>query len=525
MDDPDFTLYVGDALETLRLLPDGSVDCVATSPPFYALRDYGVDGQIGLEDTPELWAASLVAVFAECRRVLTSTGTLWVECGDSYVGSSMNGGPVSGPLVGSGHRERGEGFDSKPLRVEGLKPKDLLGSPWLLAKALRGPWYTGRIKDDLDRVWLAAMVDAEGCIHIHKRGAGTSAHSRFTKKDGTVSDYVRKADTYGVMVSVSNTSRAIIDRCAGIYGLGSSGSDMAGAGVQKRKQTLHRWTVTGDQARDLLRELYPHLVAKQHEARLALACPSAGGGDHQEAIKSLHNGGTPSLDAKAPPSMWEPGFYLRQCIIWAKSNAMPESATDRCTTAHSYVFLLSKSARYHFDAEAIAEPAEWARWGDQTVPKYEGTDTASGWMQPKSKRELMALSDHRRYDGLVGQKWKKDGRDGNGQRPRTEDMRGFDERRDRADGLKNPRSVWTIPTQGYPEAHFATWPEKLVERIILAGCPEGGTVLDPFMGSGTTALVARKHGRKSVGIELNAEYARLAARRLGQQSLLAEGAV
>jgi DNA modification methylase len=204
------------------------------------------------------------------------------------------------------------------------------------------------------------------------------------------------------------------------------------------------------------------------------------------------------------------GWWLRQVIVWAKPNAMPESAKDRCTTAHSYVFLLSKQARYHFDADAIAEPAEWARWGDQTVPKYEGTATSTGWMQPKTKAELQ----HRNNDAYV--------------RRRANDHR--DQRDDRSivsiadPATKNARSVWTIPTQGFPEAHFATWPEALVERIIKAGCPEGGTVLDPFMGSGTTALVARRLGRRSIGVELNPSYCEMAARRLGQQSLLAEGA-
>jgi DNA modification methylase len=384
--DPDFTLFVGDVRDVLRELPDESVDCCATSPPFYGLRDYGVDGQIGLEETPELWVEALVETFREVRRVLRPSGTLWIECGDSYV--SGQGGRQSAvgelppstrfdrkeagtkrPDLPSSFGERDVGPRFYPSRDTGLKPKDLLGQPWMLAFALR-------------------------------------------------------AD----------------------------------------------------------------------------------------------------------------GWWLRQAIVWHKPNAMPESATDRCTTAHSYVFLLSKQARYHFDAEAIAEPAEWARWGDQTVPKYEGTDTSTGWMQPRSKAELLALASGRgkqgetaaaaagndasarRYDGF-DDRWKASGRKGNGQRERNGEMRGFDERTDRADGFKNPRSVWTIPTQGYPEAHFATWPEALVERILKAGCPEGGTVLDPFMGSGTTALVARKLGRKSVGIELNEEYARLAAKRLSQQSL------
>jgi DNA modification methylase len=364
--DADFTLYCGDALEVLRGLPDESVHCALTSPPFYALRDYGVEGQIGLEATPEVWCARLVSVFREVRRVLRSDGTLWVECGDSY--NAYNGGRGASASI-SAKADPGRNEPERGLTSPLLKPKDLLLQPFLLAMALR-------------------------------------------------------AD----------------------------------------------------------------------------------------------------------------GWWLRQTIIWAKPNAMPESATDRCTTAHSYVFLLSKSARYHFDSEAIAEPAEWARWGDQTVPKYQGTATATGWMQPKTKAELQARGNRNGFRGeddgpsaYVGQQGPQPNslvnhgnRQTNGQKPRTGERRGFDNRLDREDGKKNPRSVWTIPTQGYPDAHFATWPEALVDRIIRAGCPEAGTVLDPFMGSGTTALVARKLGRKSVGIELNPAYAELAARRLSQLSLLAE---
>jgi DNA modification methylase len=511
VDDVDFQLYVGDVRDVLAELPDESVDCCATSPPFYGLRDYGVEGQIGLEASPEDWCAELVGVFREVRRLLKPAGTLWIECGDSYVGSRNGPQGETGQMASRQIGRARAAIEGRSRLVDGCKPKDLIGTPWLLAKALRGPWYIGRIKKEIDRVWLAAMVDAEGCIHIHRRKAGRPTGSKFTRRDGTTVNYERRTDTYGAMVGVSNTSRAIVEKCKSIYGLGSISAHEAGTGKQQRKQTLYQWQVTGDQARDLLRELYPHLVAKQQQARVALACPRSGdaAADHQEAIKALHAGAAVDLDGKDPESMWEPGFYLRQCIVWGKPNAMPESATDRCTTAHSYVFLLSKSARYHFDTEAIAEPAEWARWGDQTVPKYEGTETASGWMQPKTKAQIRAID-------AFGRKRGADARDG-----RT-DVKGEREVPNvQIDGRKNPRSVWTIPTQGYPEAHFATWPEALVERILKAGCPQNGVVLDPFMGSGTTALVARRLGRRSIGIELNPEYAQLAARRLQQQSLLA----
>ena len=373
VEDADFTLYVGDALEVLRELPDESVHCAATSPPFYALRDYGVSGQIGLEDTPEEWADRLVAVFREVRRVLRNDGTLWVECGDSYVSGQGGRQSAAGELptmtrfdrkeagekregLPSSFGERDVGPRFYPGRSTGLKPKDLLGQPWLLAFSLRAN-----------------------------------------------------------------------------------------------------------------------------------------------------------------------GWWLRQCIIWHKPNGMPESATDRCTTNHSYVFLLSKQARYWFDADAIAEPAEWARWGDQTVPKYEGTDTASGWMKPKTKAELEAVQragDIRR--GFRGEDDRssiyvnRGNRETNGRRRQHEqhERRGFDNRLERADGMKNARSVWTIPTRGFPDAHFATWPEALAERIIKAGCPKGGTCLDPFLGSGTTSVVARRLGRKSIGIDLSAEYAEMAAERM-----------
>jgi DNA modification methylase len=222
------------------------------------------------------------------------------------------------------------------------------------------------------------------------------------------------------------------------------------------------------------------------------------------------------------------GWYLRADIVWAKPNPMPESVTDRPTKAHEYVFLLTKQPRYFFDQEAVREPAEWARWGDQTNGKHEGEPTGAGWIGAKSKEQLQGGRHARHYS--------------------AENFKTTDERNTRyqgpnpADGGRNLRSVWSIATQPYAEAHFATFPEALPERCIAAGCPEWvcrtcgkpresncghddyrpGVVLDPFMGSGTVALVARKLGRQSIGIELNAEYAALCARRLNQLSLLAD---
>jgi DNA modification methylase len=174
------------------------------------------------------------------------------------------------------------------------------------------------------------------------------------------------------------------------------------------------------------------------------------------------------------------GWYLRQDIIWSKPNPMPESVTDRCTKAHEYVFLLSKSARYYYDADAIAEAVEY---GENRATFLGGTERlrkanlCSGGLQPSDK--------------------------------------GMDRQ---SVSTRNKRSVWEVATAPFSEAHFATFPPALIEPCILAGCPKGGTVLDHFGGAGTTGLVADRLGRDAVLIELNPEYAAMAERRIREDA-------
>ena len=303
----------GDSLEVIKTLPDNSVNCCVTSPPYWGLRNYGVEGQLGLEKTPEEYVGKMVAVFREVRRVLKDDGTLWLNLGDSYSGSGK--GTWGSDEARENNRSRiKETYiptkDECPLAgnvPSGLKPKDLIGIPWRVAFALQ-------------------------------------------------------AD----------------------------------------------------------------------------------------------------------------GWYLRQDIIWHKPNPMPESVTDRCTKAHEYVFLMSKSARYYYDAEAIAEVS--AGLGETSIRfggnKYGDSD------DPK----------HQTKSGNV-----------------------YTDK-----GTRNHRSVWTVATRPFKEAHFAVFPPDLIKPMILAGCPTGGVVLDPFVGSGTTAIVARELGRRFIGIELNPEYADMARRRVGQ---------
>ena len=313
--------YLGDALTVLRDLPDGSANCCVTSPPYWGLRDYQVEGQLGLEPTPDEYVAAMVEVFREVRRVLRDDGTLWLNLGDSYNAYNGNAGPGSGFSRGSAcDTERPKLESGHGLRTKGLKPKDLVGIPWRVAFALQ-------------------------------------------------------AD----------------------------------------------------------------------------------------------------------------GWWLRQDIIWHKPNPMPESVTDRCTKAHEYVFLLAKSERYYFDAKAIQE--EWTSGRDDM--RKHGVRTGAAYLQ----------------QGAVADNTNK------GEREAERDQHNYE-------GGRNRRSVWTVTTKPFKGAHFATFPPDLIQPCILAGCPAGGVVLEPFLGSGTTAMVAQNNGCGCIGIELNPDYMKIAKRRVRQGSLL-----
>ena len=303
-----------DCLAALRDLPDESVNCCVTSPPYYALRDYGMDAQIGREDSPEEYIRRLVLVFREVRRVLTADGTLWLNIADTYCGTGNKGGYLD-PKNPKGRNGQSV---SLARRASECKQKDMIGIPWLLAFALR-------------------------------------------------------AD----------------------------------------------------------------------------------------------------------------GWYLRSDIIWCKANPMPESCKDRPSRCYEHVFLLTKSKKYYYDALAIAEPI-----AEGTAARYKGGRSASS----KYAEEIP----------------------GQGKVQKLNAARAAGTITD-ADisPVRNARDVWHINTVPYKGGHFAAYPPKLAERCILAGCPRGGIVLDPFFGSGTTGLAAVKNDRRYIGIELNAEYCELAKERIG----------
>ena len=308
----------GDALTELRILPDESVDMCVTSPPYYGLRDYGVDGQIGLEETPDAYIQSLTKVFHEVRRVLKPQGTLWLNIGDSYCNS--NGyARASEQFQREGRNDApANDRDLTQLHDAGDKTKDLIGIPWMLAFALRND-----------------------------------------------------------------------------------------------------------------------------------------------------------------------GWYLRQDIIWQKPNPMPESVKDRCTKSHEYIFLFSKSPNYYFDHEAIQEDCK-----EESKARYEAPF----------------------FVGKQQERFRPDGA------TNTAGMKEYT-------GKRNKRDVWNVSVAPIKEAHFATFPKKLIEPCILAGCPVGGTVLDPFFGSGTTGVVATELNRDYIGIELNPKYVEIINKRTSNIQLSLTGMV
>lgn len=308
-------IICSDAMAGLKTLPSENVRMCVTSPPYYGLRDYGTDGQIGIEQTPQEYIARLVEVFAEVHRVLTEDGTLWVNISDSYAGSGK--GPMSIQVAGNGKNRNLYNMKSRiyevPKKWEKIKPKDMIGIPWMLAFALR--------------------------------------------------DF---------------------------------------------------------------------------------------------------------------------GYYLRSDIIWHKTNCLPESVKDRPTKSYEHIFLLSKSPKYYFDYKAIEEPIKavtedrYTR-GRSGKAKYSGTKMSQG-----IDRKADAVTDESRK-------------------------------------YKRKRDVWEVSTNTFRmEEHFAMYPEKLIEPCILAGSKRGDIVLDPFFGSGTTGAVAKRLGRKYIGIELNEKYCEKAIERIGK---------
>lgn len=332
-------ILVGDALEMLRGMADESVHCILTSPPYWRQRDYGVPGQLGLEETPEEYIAKLTAIFREARRVLRTDGTCWVNLGDKWASGGNGGGGsfMEQRADAWSHAKDTKGWRSPPA---GYKDKDLVGLPFMLAFAMR-------------------------------------------------------AD----------------------------------------------------------------------------------------------------------------GWFWRQCNVWGKPNCMPESVSDRSTISHEYVLQFSKNNDYWYDSDAArtpAMPSTETRLA-QDVENQIGSDRANGGAKTNGPMKAVA----RKSDKQRGHSRRHDG---------FNDRWDAMSREEQLASGANLRSVWWISPAQYRDGHYAVMPDRLATICILAGCPPGGTVLDPFSGAGTSLVVAQRLARDAIGIELNPEYAAMAERRLRSET-------
>lgn len=497
-------------------------------------------GELGHEPTPALFVEHLVAIFRDVHRVLRPDGCMFVVMGDSYAGGHVK--PGGRKRQRAGKPGPNSTFTAPRMtQVDGCKPKNLIGVPWMFAKAMQQPYHTGPIKHEVDRAWLAGLIDADGCIGLRKQhprpGRGTNP-------------------TFIPHTGVSSSDIVALERCQQITGLGNINlKHKAGStdyrGINTRRD-FYTWRLDGQIASRVIRDIYPYLVIKRAQATLAYNMnlslrwgrPTRSRPvppdviEYREALyqcSKLANQRKPFEPPRLEPvePAEEQGWWLRQDVIWSKTNPMPESVRDRTTRSHEYVFHFAKSAKYYYDADAVRQPLAF-----ETIRGARG-----GYSANTTKGDTNPLNDRARK---------------------------------RADIINiagsNLRSVWSIPTQGFPGAHFATFPRELARRCIVAGsaeqaCPICGApwrrvtkktpmvvrsgpkagsygtrttdglsgtmlkppstttvgfapgctcegndgsgksiVLDPFAGSGTTVEVAWENRRFGVGVDLVWDY-------------------
>jgi len=500
-------IRVGDIFARLAEIPDESIDCVVTSPPYWGLRNYGVEGQLGLEPTLAEHIETVVRYCAEIHRVLKPSGTFWLNYGDCYATAPNGRSAADTKALSDDDRT----FRDKPFStVQGsLKPKDLCMVPNRIAIALQEGLRVGPIKSDLDAAWLAGLIDGDGCIGIRRQDNG--------KWNPTFIPYL----------TIAMTDRNALERCVEITGLGKVNLKRKAQGVHKRDFWV--WRLDGQIASKVIRDVYPFLIVKSLQAKVcnamnvsqATARTSRSKPVPEDvvayrdrlytSIKSLNQ--RCDIDLPRLPEVQpnlSPKWWVRSEIVWAKPNPMPESIKDRPATSHEKIFLLTKSGQYDYIPDAVRQglaSSSVARLS-QDVTTQKGSQRAhAGTKSNGAMKALMPsrMRGHERQHEGFASRW--DQMTKAEQRANGRSLRNYEP-------APSQPSVWKIATRPFKDAHFATFPPELAERCILAGCPEGGTVLDPFGGAGTTGLVAQRHGRRSILIELNPDYAEIARTRL-----------
>ena len=534
----------GDCIEVMRTLPAESVNCVVTSPPYWGLRDYGHAGQIGLERTPEEYVASLVAVFREVRRVLRDDGVCWINLGSSY--SSHPG-------------------QRKTTDKAGPKQRSNSASSGTPSRAASG----GSDPNQSPLLWRAPAYGSGGTALPDSQAAGRACHGSGDERQAASPSH--RADTAhtdrcaqpseqqtsqidrgnGPMDSGQATPRASLPCVPGSTIPQSSGRPLGASGHEATASASQRDTQTTLPASRPFADtsactsgtspMSPPLAVRiQGKESFFSACDSPDCRGIGRCGLCWCRLAIPSLTYKAKdmvPIPWlvamalqADGWWLRSDIVWAKPNPMPESVTDRPTKSHEYLFLLAKSATYYYDAKAIMEPSvtnDTRRpYGSPGSWELDGRPEE---MRPRGRpRKIEGPNSHMHVSRAADREDSKpnpsrsalrnpDGERVHGNLPGRDD--GGRACNDPDQLFRNKRDVWTVGTSTYDGAHFATFPPALIAPCILAGCPVGGTVLDPFGGSGTTGMVAELNGRNSILIELNPAYIEMAKRRTAQQGL------
>lgn len=646
------TVYHCDALALLRKMPDRSVDCIITSPPYFGLRNYGSPEQIGQEQTPGEYIAKLVEVFQEAHRVLKDAGTVWLNLGDSYANDSKWGGSTGGKHTSSLH---GNSSVGRTKQKTGIAPKNLIGIPWRVAFALQEAGWILRseiiwhkclsggthlyartqkgekpvmLKDlarldpstvqlwngqrwtqvlrwerlprkgtelelvlrsgerisctpehrfptdrglvcagDLqvgdclqstclpepeqpysppmitcDAAWFVGMYLAEG-----SRSGNTLQISSHGNETGRLARVKAVAEYYGGSVTHTINGNKMDIRVYGRFLNALIDQYISGRTAKDKCLKVRCWSHDNDWLRSLL-DGYLHgdghwdaannrwrlgftrnynlerdlrILCARLGLKLSLrtSSTSMGGrkfptfrGEIRLNYSIHHNTKSMNEIVKIQKSRCrevydvtvedDPHlFALASGVLTHNSNPMPESVKDRPTKAHETVFLLAKSQRYYYDADAIAEPVSpgsLARLQRGVSENHKYVDGAPGQERHTISRPRANV---RKQDAL-------------GKRTYT----GFNERYFSGDlpKTRNKRDVWTVSTKPFKGAHFATFPPDLIKPMILAGCPPNGIVLDMFLGSGTTAYVAQRLGRRWIGCDINAEYVEIARERLSE---------
>ena len=514
-------VIIGDCREVLPTLEAGSVQTCVTSPPYWGLRDYGVAGQLGLESTPQEYVEKMVAVFREVRRVLKDDGTVFLNLGDSYFGSwgnygGQNRGKGTQRDIGNGSQVPNPAYDG----LEKFRPPTANSSTMFAQQYKMREDLTSEEKNHVAMEMFGVRIDrhdeagqramsevlssAVHCGAVQDRpalageGIERELQAQSEKRAGT-HDGAAQGLEVGSNREAGREVCVLRGDVTGVFDGGSCerGRGRAPEGVDRKEPRQFDQDLSGDKASRISeKEIQNSLLQLQLFNRVLgiLSTHTFTDNEIPGSVKAHFRkvGGLKPKDLVGIPwrvafALQADGWYLRQDIIWAKPNPMPESVRDRCTKSHEYMFLLAKSERYYFDADAIAEPSTT---NDGRKPYARGQVDERGNGHDRGGGELRTVKTNRDQNA----RWNVENR--------------------------NKRSVWTVTTQPFKEAHFATFPPKLIEPCILAGCPQGGTVLDPFGGAGTTGLVAERLGRKWLLIELNGEYGNLCADRTQQTGMV-----